>query len=200
MQLDPETPRQGLCDGSLSVWEDPSAEASLPDAVRAFEAGAFRSLPGSLALGFKPGAAWLHGALEVGPGAGGERWLELYPAYVDQLDLYYRGPDGLWQHRSGGDLLPQRVKAIPHRGHVLPVFLAPGRYDLFLRLASESDLAAAPVLWKPEAFQAFSYKLYWADGILLGIAAAIAFLNAFVFLRRRTVLEGVFALAAVVAT
>jgi len=200
MQLDPETPRQGLSDGSLSVWEDPSAEASLPEAVRAFEAGAFRSLPGSLALGFKPGAAWLHGALEVGPGAGGERWLELYPAYVDQLDLYYRGPDGLWQHRSGGDLLPQRVKAIPHRGHVLPVFLAPGRYDLFLRLASESDLAAAPVLWKPEAFQAFSYKLYWADGILLGIAAAIAFLNALVFLRRRTVLEGVFALAAVVAT
>ena len=200
MQLDPEAPRQGLSDGSLSVWEDPSAEASLPEAVRAFEAGAFRSLPGSLALGFKPGAAWLHGALEVGPGAGGERWLELYPAYVDQLDLYYRGPDGLWQHRSGGDWLPQSVKAIPYRGHLFPLALSPGRHDFFLRLTSESDLATAPVLWKPEAFQVFSYELYWADGVLLGVAAAIAFLNAFVFLRRRTVLEGVFALAVVVAT
>jgi signal transduction histidine kinase len=56
------------------------------------------------------------------------------------------------------------------------------------------------VLWKPKAFQAFSYGLYWADGVLLGIAAAIAFLNVFVFLRRRTVLEGVFAVAAMVAT
>lgn len=198
--VDSEAPRRGLSAGSLSVWEDPSGEASLPDALNAFEAGAFRSLPGALALGFKPGAAWLHGALELGSGAWGERWLELYPAYVDQFDLYLRGPDGLWQHRSGGDLLPRSVKAIPYRGHLMPLSLVPGRHDFFLRLASESDLAAAPVLWKPEVFQAFSYKLYWADGVLLGVAAAIAFLNAFIFLRRRTVLEGVFALAAVVAT
>ena len=78
--VDSETPRQSLSMGSLSVWEDPSGETSLPGALRAFEAGAFRSLPGSLALGFKPGAAWLHGTLEAGPGSWGERWLELYPA------------------------------------------------------------------------------------------------------------------------
>jgi len=160
----------------------------------------FRALPGSLALGFKPGAAWLHGTLEAGPGSWGERWLELHPAYVDQFDLYHRGPDGRWQHRSGGDLLPQSIKPIPYRGHLLPLSLTSGRHEFFLRLASESDLAAAPVLWTPKAFQAFAYGLYWADGVLLGVAAAIAFLNAFIFLRRRTVLEGVFALAAVVAT
>jgi signal transduction histidine kinase len=198
--VDPEAPRKGLSTGSLSVWEDPSGEASLPEALEAFEAGAFRSLPGSLALGFKPGAAWLHGTLEAGPGSWGERWLELHPAYVDQFDLYHRGPDGRWQHRSGGDLLPQSVKPIPYRGHLLPLSLTSGRHEFFLRLASESDLAAAPVLWTPKAFQAFAYGLYWADGVLLGVAAAIAFLNAFIFLRRRTVLEGVFALAAVVAT
>ena len=200
IQLDPEAPRKSLSDGGLSVWEDPSGEASLPEALRAFEAGAFRALPGSLALGFKPGAAWLHGVLEVEPGAGGERWLELHPAYIDQLDLYHRGPDGRWQHRFGGDLLPQSVKPIPYRRHLFPLSLAPGRHDYFLRLASESDLAAAPVLWKPKAFQTFAYGLYWADGVLLGVAAAIASLNAFVFLRRRTALEGVFALAVVVAT
>ena len=200
IQLDPDAPRKSLSDGGLSVWEDPSGEASLPEALRAFEAGAFRALPGSLALGFKPGAAWLHGVLEVEPGAGGERWLELHPAYIDQLDLYHRGPDGRWQHRFGGDLLPQSVKPIPYRGHLFPLSLAPGRHDYFLRLASESDLAAAPVLWKPKAFQTFAYGLYWADGVLLGVAAAIASLNFFVFLRRRTALEGVFALAAVVAT
>lgn len=200
ISVDSETPRQSLSTGSLSVWEDASGEASLPGALRAFEAGAFRSLPGSLALGFKPGAAWLHGTLEVGPEARGERWLELHPAYIDQFDLYHRGPDGLWEHRSGGDLLPQRVKPIPYRGHLIPLSLTPGRHELFLRLVSESDLAAAPVLWTPKAFQAFAYGLYWADGVLLGVAAAIAFLNAFIFLRRRTALEGVFALAAVVAT
>ena len=200
ISVDSETPRQSLSTGSLSVWEDASGEASLPGALRAFEAGAFRSLPGSLALGFKPGAAWLHGTLEVGPEARGERWLELHPAYIDQFDLYHRGPDGLWQHRSGGDWLPQSVKAIPYRGHLFPLSLTPGRHELFLRLVSESDLAAAPVLWTPKAFQAFAYGLYWADGVLLGVAAAIAFLNAFIFLRRRTALEGVFALAAVVAT
>ena len=189
-----------LSHGGLSVWEDRTGEASLPDALAAFEAGAFRSLPGSLALGFKSGAAWLHAVLEVRPGAGGERWLELHPAYVDRFDLYLRGPDGLWQHRAGGDLLPQSVKAIPYRGHIFPVSLAPGRYDLFLRLASESDLAAAPVLWKPEAFQAFGVGLYWADGVLLGVAAAIAFLNAFIFLRRRTLLEGVFAVTVIIST
>jgi len=198
--VDPEAPRKGLSTGSLSVWEDPSGEASLPEALEAFEAGVFRALPGSLALGFKPGAAWLHGTLEAGPGSWGERWLELHPAYVDQFDLYHRGPDGRWQHRSGGDLLPQSIKPIPYRGHLLPLSLTSGRHEFFLRLASESDLAAAPVLWTPKAFQAFAYGLYWADGVLLGVAAAIAFLNAFIFLRRRTVLEGVFALAAVVAT
>ena len=198
--LDPEAPRVNLSSGGLSVWEDRTGEASLPDVLAAFEAGAFRSLPGSLALGFKSGAAWLHGAFEVGPGGWVERWLEVHPAYVDQLDLYLRGPDGRWQHRAGGDLLPQSIKAIPYRGHIFPVSLAPGRYDLFLRVASESDLAADPVLWKPEAFQAFGVGLYWADGVLLGVAAAIGLLNAFVFLRRRTVLEGVFAVAAVVAT
>ena len=200
IQLDPDAPRKSLSDGGLSVWEDPSGEASLPEALRAFEAGAFRALPGSLALGFKPGAAWLHGVLEVEPGAGGERWLELHPAYIDQLDLYHRGPDGRWQHRFGGDLLPQSVKPIPYRGHLFPLFLSPGRHEFFLRLASESDLAAAPVLWTPKAFQTFAYGLYWADGVLLGMAAVIALLNAFIFLRRRTTLEGVFALAAVVAT
>jgi hypothetical protein len=130
----------------------------------------------------------------------GERWLELHPAYVDQLGLYIRGPDGRWQYRAGGDWLPQSVKAIPYRGHLFPLSLAPGPHDFFLRLASESDLAAAPVLWEPKAFQTFAYGLYWADGVLLGVAAAIASLNFFVFLRRRTALEGVFALAAVVAT
>ena len=189
-----------LSHGGLSVWEDRTGEASLPDALAAFKAGAFRSLPGSLALGFKPGAAWLHGAFEVGPGGWVERWLELHPAYVDHLDLYLRGPDGLWLHRAGGDLLPQSVKAIPYRGHVFPLSLAPGRHDLFLRLASESDLAAAPLFWQPDAFQAFSHGLYWGDGVLLGIAAAIAFLNAFVFLRRRSLLEAVFTVTVAVST
>ncbi len=198
--VDSEASRKSLSTGSLSVWEDPSGEASLSEALEAFEAGAFRSLPGSLALGFKPGAAWLHGVLEVEPGAGGERWLELHPAYIDQLDLYRRGPDGRWQHRFGGDLLPQSVKPIPYRGHLFPLFLSPGRHEFFLRLASESDLAAAPVLWTPKAFQTFAYGLYWADGVLLGMAALIAFSNLFVFLRRRRVLEGVFAVAAMVAT
>ena len=198
--LAPGDARLALSEGHLAYWMDASGRATVEAAQAAYEAGRFTASPGPLALGYRAGTVWVHLALTVPSESAGERWFEADPAYLDLVDLYHRSPEGTWTRWQGGDFRPQGLKPMPYRGHVFPLALAPGEHALFLRITTSSDLSFSPVLWQPSAFEAYAHGLYWADGLVLGVAFVLAVLNGWTFLRRRRRLEGVFFLTVLAST
>ena len=192
--------RLNLSRGQLAYWQDASGQATLETAQAAYEAGRFTALSGPLALGYRAGTVWVHLALAVPAAAAGERWLEVEPAYLDHIDVYHRTPEGTWREHRGGDALPQHAKAIPYRGHLFPLALSPGTHELFLRVTTTSDLSVSPALWAPSAFEGYAHGLYWADGLVLGVALVLTVLNGWIFMRRRGRVEGIFVVTMVVST
>ena len=121
-------------EGHLSLWRDPTKRATLEEALGAWEAGAFTSIPGNLGLGYVPEAAWLTFSLRVPKGPVQDRWLELAPPYIDRFDLYHFDPTGALDQRTGGDIFPLSNRELAYRSHVFRLSLAPGEHRFLCAL------------------------------------------------------------------
>ncbi len=126
--------RVGL-DGSYSlspaftVLEDRGGALTLDEVLQPARQALFRPVPqsgSSTNFGLTASAFWLRIQLRTEADAPASWLLEVaYPA-LDQLDLYTPAAGGGFAHQRGGDL-PFAGRAVPHRNHVLPVTLQPGR-------------------------------------------------------------------------
>jgi signal transduction histidine kinase len=164
-------------EGHLSLWRDPTKRATHEEALGAWEAGAFTSIPGNLGLGYVPEAAWLTFSLRVPKGPVQDRWLELAPPYIDRFDLYHFDPTGALDQRTGGDIFPLSNRELAYRSHVFRLALAPGEHRFFVRLEAKGLVAAMVKLWTPTALDARFQATYLRSGMYFGFLMA-AFLGA----------------------
>src|SRR5690554_814945 len=80
-----------------------------------------------------------------------ERWLELGPNFVDDIQLFFRekGSDAPWQRRQTGDLF-HSVSDLDYRN---PVFVLPAPsasnegYEVVMRVRSTSTVILAATVW-----------------------------------------------------
>ncbi len=157
----------------LNVYNDSEQSLTIDEVVRR-DPSAFAPLPGNLSSGFTRAAVWLRFSVERQADAPRHWWLELDQALLEDVRLYERQPDGRWQERRSGSSLPGRERELDDRHPVFQLDLAePGLHTYYLRLVSQTAIAARPVLWQPAAFNHAATQTALLNGLYFGVFLAM---------------------------
>lgn len=119
-----------------------------------------------------------------------DRWLELGPNFVDDIQLFFRekGADGQWQSRQTGDLF-NSVSDLDYRN---PVFILPAPtvetagYEVVIRVRSTSTVLLAATVWTPEEFLGHAARSTSFWSFYFGLAALSSLLALVLALILRT--------------
>lgn len=132
----------------LAVVEDPSASMSVTEVSRST---AFQPVHDEgLARGYTRSAWWLRFTVEA---PAGEWWLDLLPAFLDEVRLYEPQPDGAYTERRTGDALPFSTREVEYRGFVFKLRHTDAQPRTYLlRIRTSSTLAALPRIVAPAQF------------------------------------------------
>ena len=173
----------------LHFLEDPSRALELQDILQPEQQARFRPVRDngpSANFGLTRSAVWLRVELRAPAGADPKWLLELAYAALDRVEVYSPGPAGGWLRQAGGDLEPFAARVIPHRNHVFPVSLPPGRTTaLYLRLTSDGVAAAPLHLWRPEALWRNDQATYAVFALYFGLLGGLLLYNLLLFLSVR---------------
>lgn len=171
-----------------AVFVDAAGTQTIAD-IAALPAAAFTPLPDDLlSKGYTRAVHWLRFRLDVPAGAAGPWWLEVHPAYLDDLRLYEPVPDapGGYAERRAGDRLPFAQREIPYRGFLFKLDPAPQRdAPLYLRIETSSTSLALLKLWQAERFAAAVQGEYVLLGGVFGLLAIILVINLIHWLNER---------------
>ncbi|MBM7333444.1 MAG: sensor histidine kinase [Alcanivorax sp.] len=131
---------------------DPGGSATLEQVLPALRDGAAHREVFS--RGYTRTAFWLRFTLPPDRVADGEHWLEVKPAFLDDIRLFIRplGGDGPWRQRRAGDTFDGPIGDIDHR---FPLFVLPAEprgYEMLARVASSSAVLLQMKLWSPREF------------------------------------------------
>ena len=164
---------------------DVDGALDLPKAAALSESGRFEPLA-TTALGFRPGASWLHARI-VNRRTDEPRWLLVQRyALSDRIDVYLRHTGGRTVHRIAGDMLPFNTRSIAYRHPNLWLDLPPGEpIDLFIRVESQSSMQVPFVLHTPTSFTSESRDSQLGMGLYYGILLALLFYNTVLWLSLR---------------
>lgn len=173
--------------GQLSLLRDPRSELTLEQVRSDALQSTFRRLTGNLGEGYAAGAWWLRLTLDNQTGQAHERWMEVMPAFLDDIRVHHVAPDGRVDIRLGGDTRPQSAKEEDYRGHLFKFELEPGVHQFFIRITTTSTVAAIVKLWQPDAFTRDHRRSYFGLGLYFSLILSVMLFNAMSwFVARRT--------------
>ena len=155
-------------DWQQAVWVDPGGNATL-EQVLAVPASQWVPQQGPYAVGYQPQARWIRLDWPQHVVLGQRYWLEIWPAFLDQLDVYH-WRQGRWEHQALGDLRPRASRSIDHR-HFVAELRPDTNQPVYVRLQTTSTLLFMAALWTPDEFAAnvAHEALFW--GAYFGVAA-----------------------------
>eukprot|EP01041_Mallomonas_annulata_P037493 gene37493-60804_t len=93
-----------------------------------------------------------------------QRLLELPRAFIDDVRLFHLHDSQLITKYALGDEQPFVQRVVQHQNLVMPLTLAPGVHQIYLRMASSGTIEAPLRLWEPAAFQAAAAKEHLLAG------------------------------------
>jgi hypothetical protein len=177
----------------LIVLEDPKRSMTIDDVTNPVMAKRFEpALPkitsSEINFGYSASAWWL--CLEVQPEAAALRhWvLEVGYSSLDRIELYVPRADGGFEKMVSGDSLPFSERPYPHRHHVFPIQLTPGKPQMiFLRVTSSGNLTIPVALWQPDALARSDRVSYTALSLFYGMMLALGLYNLLLFMSTRDV-------------
>jgi diguanylate cyclase len=115
------------------------------------------------------------------------RFIELPIPFLDDVRLYHFVGNTLTDQYSLGDEQPYAQRAVRHRNFIMPVQLAPGNNEIYLRLASTGTIEAPMRIWDPVKFYAASNDENLAQGAVIGILLIMVVYNLFVWMSTRDI-------------
>lgn len=115
------------------------------------------------------------------------RFIELPIPFLDDVRLYHFAGGALLDQYSLGDEQPFAQRAVRHRNFIMPVQLAPGDNEIYLRLASAGTIEAPLRIWDPVKFYAASNDENLAQGAVIGILLIMVVYNLFVWVSTRDI-------------
>lgn len=156
-------------------FEDAGGALAISDVVAA--AHRFRPQPdGIVAAGYTNNPIWIRVVVDA---PAGEWWLDLLPAFIDEVRLYEvdRSTPTGFSERSAGDLLPFAAREVANRAFVFKLRKPDAIPQvLYLRVRCSNTFLVLPRLSSPDAFHAQSlaeYSLLAANLVLLFAALAL---------------------------
>jgi diguanylate cyclase (GGDEF)-like protein len=180
------TPTRIELGAQLAYLEDADRKLSLEQASSPLQTwvGMDRTSPN---FGFTDKAYWFRFALDNRTGKTQQRLLELPRAFIDDVRLFHLQNDQLLTKYALGDEQPFAQRVVQHQNLVMPLTLAPGVHQIYLRMASSGTIEAPLRLWEPAAFQAAAAKEHLLAGAVLGMLVVMVVYNLFIYLSTRDI-------------
>jgi len=177
----------------LMVLEDPKGKLSIEDVsspalAKNFEPALPKITSSEINFGYSSSAWWL--CLQVQPEATALiRWmLEVGYSSLDRIEVYVPRPHGGFDKLVSGDLLPFSERPYPHRHHVFPLALTPGKSQMiFLRITSGGNLTIPVALWQHDALARNDRTTYTLLSLYYGMLLALGLYNLLLYLSTRDV-------------
>jgi PAS domain S-box-containing protein len=173
----------------VTYLEDAQGQLGLAEILQPAQQARFRPMRGSgpsANFGLTRSAIWLRVELQAAPGQDPNWLLELAYPPLDHLQLFSPTKQGGWQRQVAGDLQPFSSRPVPHRNHVLPVWLPAGQATaLYLRLDTEGTMAAPLRLWRAEALWKHDQASYALLSLYFGLLVGLLLYNLLLFVSVR---------------
>lgn len=184
--LTDSTPTRMELGAQLAYLEDADRKLTLEQASGPLQAwvGMDRTSPN---FGFTDKAYWFRFALDNRTDKTQQRLLELPRAFIDDVRLFHLHDGQLITKYALGDEQPFAQRVVQHQNLVMPLTLAPGVHQIYLRMASSGTIEAPLRLWEPAAFQAAAAKEHLLAGAVLGMLVVMIVYNLFIYLSTRDI-------------
>ncbi|MCE5181477.1 MAG: response regulator [Betaproteobacteria bacterium] len=132
-------------------------------------------------FGFSDAAYWFSVSLDNTNPAPLQRLLVLEPTWLDDVQVTLIQADGARQVYEGGDSLPFKHRAIPHRQINFELTLPPGRNRLLVRTQTRDPFLVGMTLWERSAFfESDSWESKYL-GLIYGAIGAMLLFNLVLF-------------------
>lgn len=181
--------------GSLGCHADYLIESGQPldlaDAMRKQAVGEFRpemqTVP-NFGIGSQP--VWLHLAIDNPASAAVEKHVVFGVTWLDHVDVALIQSGRVLSQVHTGDEVPHAPGLTPAIGFALPLSIAPGRNDLYLRIDSADPMPIPIELMGDEGLEALQIRLGYFYGFFYGFLAALCAYNLLLYtgLRERSYL------------
>ena len=155
-----------VVNGQLSYLPDASESLSF-DAVKEMEFVPYISKY-SPNIGFDRSPHWFK--LDITNASSSTEWLlEVAYSPLDQIDVYFIGPEGTYIHKTDGDHYPISERDLQHRHPVFSFNIDPGQtQDVYVRVKSISSVQVPITFWHREGFLKTQYKVQLLNGLFMG--------------------------------
>ncbi|MDT8446075.1 MAG: 7TM diverse intracellular signaling domain-containing protein [bacterium] len=172
--------------GSLEVLEDPQGNLTLDQVRQAELGGRFFQVNGTPNFGFTDSVYWARLPLKNGQDSPSDwRLVFAYPL-IDDLQVYFVGPEGIQFQAHTGDARPFKERPLPHHQFVFPLHLAPNEsIVVYLRVQSRDTLEIPLSLQLPEDFYRDDRIEQLGMGLYFGMVLVMALFNSILFLLNR---------------
>lgn len=152
----------------VTMLADPEQALSVDEAITQ---GARFIVPTGTAsnLGRSTSTAWLRVPLSVAGPRALDRVLEIdYPS-LNRVDVYLVQQGRVLQHQRLGNELRFGERPLPSRSHAAPLRLAPGEYELLLRVNTLSSMLLPMTLRTPQDFTRAESTVQLLQGLIAGV-------------------------------
>jgi signal transduction histidine kinase len=175
--------------GHLSLWEDPSGLATLPDVLA--EERWQPSTSDEPNFGFTASAWWARAQIRNAAGRDSLWYLMVDDAILNEIDVYFVRHDGRIKHQRGGGWLAFSERDVPYRTHVfqLPAVDMDEVITVYFRFKSELAVIMPIRLIDAKKFQLINVSKTLIYALYFGFLGAILLFNLYVALRTESILH-----------
>lgn len=132
-------------------------------------------------FGFTTDAYWFRFQIDNITGQALPRLIELPIPFIDEVNFYHLVGDQMKTRYVLGDEKPFTQRIVKHQNFIMPVQLAPGLNQIYIRLASAGTIEAPFRMWDPERFHEANRDENLVQGVLIGVLLIMVIYNLFVF-------------------
>lgn len=172
-----------------TVHEDVSGDLTRDEVLPILQADSEAARLGAFSRGYTRSAYWLRFELPATAFAAGERWMQVRPNFLDDVQIMYRplAGGGAWEERRAGDTQDAAKGDLDDRFALFVIPASESGYEVLVRVASSSALLLQLTFWVPIEFtqEATRASSLWGAYFGLAVLSSLMALAMAIVLKRR---------------
>jgi len=171
------------------TYEDIAGDLTRDTVLPLLQAEADTYTSVTVSRGYTRSVYWFSFELPASAFTSGERWMEMHPTFLDDVQIFYRplNQAGAWQLWQSGDTHPGPAGNLDYRFPLFKVPASEAGYEFLLRVSSSSALMLQLTFWEPNEFtpQAIRATNKWSIYFGVALLSSLIALSLAITLRSR---------------